>query len=152
MDERPSPTVCLSVASGDLAAERAVARTALETAGFTVVEPATLDDLDGCVAVVGLFGTRYGEPAVDGRSLVDALYRASGALARLLYVKDLGRREPRLAGLLRRIAADAAVTYTTFATPAELEAVLAADLAVLGGSTTQPKVNRVTSDGNDDQA
>jgi hypothetical protein len=53
-------------------------------------------------------------------------------MPRLLYVKEpASKREPRLAGLLRRFQADETASYKPFSDAAELSRLLGDDLARL---------------------
>ena len=82
---------------------------------------------------VGLYWQQYGwvGPGMEISGLEDEFAR-SQALPRLLYVKrPAPDREPRLTGLLARIAAEAAVSYRHFRTPAELGRLVRDDLAML---------------------
>src|SRR5499425_3141085 len=82
---------------------------------------------------VGIYWQRYGwvAPGMEISGLEDELRLAAGK-PMLLYVKrpapDL---EPRLAAMIDGIRAAGTVSYRTFATPRELERLLADDLAVL---------------------
>jgi len=82
---------------------------------------------------VGLYWQRYGRVAPDEEiSRLEDEYRRSASVPRLLYVKEPAhRREPRLAGLLRRIQADDTASYKPFADTAELSRLLGDDLARL---------------------
>jgi hypothetical protein len=80
---------------------------------------------------IGLYWQRYGWVAPDMRisGLEDEL-DLSGSLPRLLYVRTPAPdRDPRLAGLLARIAHEA--SYRTFRTPTELARLVRDDLATL---------------------
>jgi hypothetical protein len=82
---------------------------------------------------VGIYWQRYGwvAPGEDISGLEDE-YRLSGDRPKLIYVKaPAPDREPRLAGLLDDIKSDDRVSYRPFATPEELEDLVADDLAVL---------------------
>ena len=82
---------------------------------------------------VGLYWQQYGwvGPGMEISGLEDEFAR-SQALPRLLYVKGPAPdREPRLTGLLARIAAEAAVSYRHFRTQAELGRLVRDDLAML---------------------
>jgi hypothetical protein len=82
---------------------------------------------------VGLYWQRYGSVAPDEEmSGLEDEYRRSAGMPRLVYVKEPAfRREPRLAGLLRRIQADGTASYKPFADTAELSRLLGDDLARL---------------------
>jgi predicted ATPase/class 3 adenylate cyclase len=82
---------------------------------------------------VGIYWQRYGwvAPGMDISGLEDE-YRLAAGKPMLLYLKrpapDL---EPRLAAMIDSVRAAGTVSYRTFATPRELERLLADDLAVL---------------------
>jgi hypothetical protein len=90
-------------------------------------------DLQPSDVFVGLYWQRYGVVAPDEEiSRLEDEYRRSAGMPRLLYVKEPApRREPRLAGLLRRIQADDTASYKPFADRAELSRLLGEDLARL---------------------
>jgi hypothetical protein len=90
-------------------------------------------DLQQGDVFVGLYWQRYGGVAPDEEiSRLEDEYRRSAGMPRLLYVKEPAtRREPRLAGLLRRIQADETASYKPFADTAELSRLLGDDLARL---------------------
>jgi hypothetical protein len=84
---------------------------------------------------VGIYWQRYGwvAPGMEISGLEDEYRLAAAAgMPMLLYLKrpapDI---EPRLTAFLDSIRAAGAVSYRTFATPKELERLLADDLAVL---------------------
>ena len=82
---------------------------------------------------VGLYWQRYGRPApgMDVSGLEEE-FELSQGLPRLLYVKTPAPdREPRLGDLLARIKAEAAASYRTFRTAAELGRLVRDDLAAL---------------------
>ena len=82
---------------------------------------------------IGLYWQRYGQ-LVPGAQVsgLEEEFQLSGGLPRLLYVKaPAPDREPRLADLLARIREDAAASYRSFRTPAELGRLVRDDLAVL---------------------
>ena len=82
---------------------------------------------------MGLYWQRYGQVAPDQEtSRLEEEFRRSAGMPRFLYVKEPAfRREPRLAGLLRRIQADDTASYKPFADTAELSRLLGDDLARL---------------------
>jgi predicted ATPase len=87
--------------------------------------------LDQSDIFIGLYWERYGQvgPDMDVSGLEDE-FELSRALPRLLYLKEpADDREPRLADLIGRIAAEA--SYRTFRTPAELGRLVREDLATL---------------------
>src|SRR6478672_10675193 len=82
---------------------------------------------------VGIYWQRYGwvAPGMDISGLEDE-YRLAAGKPMLLYLKrPAPDQEPRLATLFDSIRAAGAMSYRTFATPRELERLLADDLAVV---------------------
>ena len=82
---------------------------------------------------IGLYWQRYGMvgPGMEISGLEDELKLAEG-LPRLLYVKGPAPdREPELAAMLARIAAEAADSYRHFRSAAELGRLVRDDLATL---------------------
>jgi predicted ATPase len=81
---------------------------------------------------VGIYGQSYGwvAPEMDISGLEDE-YRLSAGKPRLVYVKRVPQREPRLDTLLGTIRAEAVVSYRAFQDADELRRLLADDLAVL---------------------
>ncbi|MDE3086834.1 MAG: DUF4062 domain-containing protein [Acidobacteriota bacterium] len=82
---------------------------------------------------IGLYWQRYGwiGPGMAISGLEDE-FDLSAGLPRLLYIKaPAPDREPRLTALLDRIREEAASSYRTFATPAELGRLVRDDLATL---------------------
>jgi len=82
---------------------------------------------------VGIYWQRYGwvAPGMEISGLEDE-YRLAAGKPMLLYLKrPAPDREPRLAAMIEGIRAAGAVSYRAFATPSELERLLADDLAVL---------------------
>jgi hypothetical protein len=136
--------VFVSSTPDELEAERAAARAAIESLLLTPVVreegpgpdvPRALHrtDLERSDVFVGLYWQRYGSVAPDEEvSRLEDDYRLSAGMPRLLYVREPAwRREPRLAGLLRRFQADDAATYKSFSDAAELSRLLGDDLARL---------------------
>ena len=81
---------------------------------------------------IGIYWQRYGwiAPGMDISGLEDE-YRLAGPRPKLIYIKRTApEREPRLQTLLDHIR-DAGVSYRAFATPDELRALVADDLALL---------------------
>jgi hypothetical protein len=128
----------------ELASERAAARQAIEQLRMTPVmfetgarphPPRALYRayLEQSDVFVGVYWQRYGWVAPDEEvSGLEDEYRLSAGRPRLLYVKGpSAKREPRLAGLLRRIQADDTASYKPFSDPAELGRLLTDDLALL---------------------
>src|SRR5246500_3277307 len=82
---------------------------------------------------VGIYWQRYGwvAPGMDISGLEDE-YRLAAGKPMLLYLKrPAPDQEPRLAALFDSIRAAGTMSYRTFATPKELERLLADDLALL---------------------
>ncbi len=82
---------------------------------------------------VGIYWQRYGwvAPGMDISGLEDE-YRLAAGKPMLLYLKrPAPDQEPGLTALIDSIRAAGTVSYRTFATPKELERLLADDLAVL---------------------
>ena len=82
---------------------------------------------------VGIYWQRYGwvAPGMQISGLEDE-YRLAAGKPMLLYLKrPAPEQEPRLTAMIDSIRAAGTVTYRTFATPGELERLLADDLAVL---------------------
>ncbi|HYW22920.1 MAG TPA: DUF4062 domain-containing protein, partial [Terriglobales bacterium] len=81
---------------------------------------------------VGIYAASYGwvAPDMDVSGLEDE-YRLSAGKPRLVYVKRVGQREPRLASLLDTIRAEAVVSYRAFDDADELRRLVADDLALL---------------------
>lgn len=82
---------------------------------------------------IGIYGQRYGwvAPDEDISGLEDE-YRLAVGKPKLIYLKaPASDREPRLRALLDRIKAEDVASYRHFATPDELRALVADDLALL---------------------
>src|SRR6516164_3190758 len=89
--------------------------------------------LDQSQVFVGIYWQRYGwvAPGMEISGLEDE-YRLAAGKPMLLYLKrPAPDREPELAAMIDAIRAAGSVSYRTFATPRELERLLADDLAVL---------------------
>ncbi|RZS68158.1 putative ATPase [Agromyces ramosus] len=82
---------------------------------------------------VGLYGERYGwvAPGEDISGLEDEYRLARPGMPMLVYVKDGGEREPRLAELLERIRGDDRASYAYYADPEQLAELVRGDLATL---------------------
>jgi len=136
--------VFISSTLGELAAERAAARRAITRLHLVPVwyesgarphPPRNMYRayLKQSQVFVGIYWQRYGwvAPGMEISGLEDEFRLAAGK-PMLLYLKrpapDL---EPRLAAMIDGIRAAGTVSYRTFATPQELERLLADDLAVL---------------------
>jgi Domain of unknown function (DUF4062) len=136
--------VFISSAIEELAAERAAARRAIRQlhlvpmgyeSGARPHPPRRMYQayLDQSHVFVGIYWQQYGwvAPGMELSGLEDEFRLAAGK-PMLLYVKDPAPdQEPRLTAMIERIQAAGTVSYRTFATPRELERLLADDLAVL---------------------
>src|SRR5262249_61134766 len=82
---------------------------------------------------VGIYWQRYGwvAPGMDISGLEDECRLAAGKPMLLYLKRPAPEQEPRLAAMLDRIRAAGTGSYRTFATPRELERLLAGGLAVL---------------------
>src|SRR5262245_48022195 len=82
---------------------------------------------------VGIYWQRYGWVAPGmGISGLEDEFRLAAGMPMLVYLKrPAPEREPRLAAMIDAIRAAGTVSYRAFATPRELERLLADDLAVL---------------------
>src|SRR6266516_2267939 len=135
--------VFISSALGALAAERAAARRAIARLHLVPVwyesgaRPHPLRRMyrayvEQSQVFVGIYWQRYGwvAPGMEISGLEDE-FRLAAGMPMLLYLKrPAPAQEPRLAAMLDNIRA-AGTSYRTFATPRELERLLADDLAVL---------------------
>jgi Domain of unknown function (DUF4062) len=86
-----------------------------------------------CDIFIGLYWQRYGwiGPGMAVSGLEEELDLSAG-LPRLLYIKaPAPDREPRLAALLDRIREEAAASYRSFATSAELGRLVRDDVATM---------------------
>jgi predicted ATPase/class 3 adenylate cyclase len=136
--------VFISSALEELAAERAAARRAIRRLHLVPVwsesdarphPPRSVYRayLEQSQVFVGIYWQRYGwvAPGMEISGLEDE-YRLAAGKPMLLYLKrPAPGPEPRLAGMIDGIRAAGTVSYRTFATPRELERLLADDLAVL---------------------
>src|SRR5215469_9853662 len=136
--------VFISSTLGELAEERAAARRAItrlhlvpvwyESGARPYPPRATYRAyLAQSQAVVGIYWQRYGwvAPGMEISGLEDE-YRLAAGKPMLLYLKrPAPGEEPRLAAMIEDIRAAGTVSYRTFATPRDLERLLADDLAVL---------------------
>ena len=128
----------------ELAAERVAARRAIERLHLVPVwhEPGARPDpprsasrafLEQSHVFVGIYWQHYGRvaPGMDISDLEDE-YRLASGKPMLLYLKlPAPDQEPRLTTFIDAIRAAGATPYRTFATPRELERLLADDLAVV---------------------
>ena len=82
---------------------------------------------------VGIYWQRYGwvAPGMEISGLEDEFRLAAGKPMLLYLKRPAPDQEPRLAAMIDSIRAAGTVSYRTFATPRELERLLADDLAVL---------------------
>jgi predicted ATPase len=111
--------VYLSATDDELAAERAAVHRAVRRLHLAE------GTLDQAHVVVGVYWREHA-PALDRD------YATSGDRPRLIYVKSAREdRDPALAALLDRIKSDDRASYRPFGTDAELEELVADDLAVL---------------------
>ena len=136
--------VFISSTLEELAAERAAARRAIRRLHLVPVwyesgarphPPRSMYRayLEQSQVFVGIYWQRYGwvGPGMDISGLEDE-YRLAAGKPMLLYLKrPAPDREPRLAAMIDSIRAAGTVSYRAFATPRELERLLADDLAVL---------------------
>jgi predicted ATPase len=135
--------VFVSSTLGELAAERAAVRAAIEALHLTPVmfelgaRPHPPRDLYRAYLAqshvfVGIYGQRYGwvAPGEEVSGIEDE-YRLATGLPQLLYVKRTGERDPRLERLLDRVRADDRASYRHFTTPAEVAGLVQDDLVLL---------------------
>ena len=136
--------VFISSTLEELAAERAAARRAIQRLHLVPVwyesgarphPPRSMYRayLEQSQVFVGIYWQRYGwvAPGMEISGLEDE-YRLAAGKPMLLYLKRPSPgQEPRLAAMIDDIRAEGTVSYRTFATPSELERLLADDLAVL---------------------
>jgi predicted ATPase/class 3 adenylate cyclase len=136
--------VFISSTLGELAQERAAARRAIRRLHLVPVwyesgarphPPRSMYRayLEQSQVFVGIYWQRYGwvAPGMEVSGLEDE-YRLAAGKPMLLYLKrPAPDQEPRLAAMIEGIRAAGTVSYRTFATPRELERLLADDLAVL---------------------
>ena len=128
----------------ELAGERAAARRAIEQLRLVPVmfelgarpyppRSLYLAYLRQSHVFVGIYGERYGwtAPDMEVSGLEDEV-RHAGDLPMLLYLKTPAPgRDRRLAAMLDDVAQHGGVSYKTYSSAAELESLLATDLAVL---------------------
>jgi predicted ATPase/class 3 adenylate cyclase len=136
--------VFISSTLEELAAERAAARRAIARLHLVPVfyesgarphPPRRMYRayLEQSQVFVGIYWQRYGWVAPGmGISGLEDEYRLAAGKPMLLYLKrPAPELEPRLAAMIDGIRAAGTVSYRTFATPRELERLLADDLAIL---------------------
>lgn len=127
----------------ELAAERAAAQEAVAGLRLAPVlfelgaRPHPPRDLyrayiDQSDVFIGIYGGEYGwvAPGMAISGLEDEYILAAGK-PRLIYVKSVAERDPRLRDLLARIAEEGTVSYKRFATAGELRELIGDDLALL---------------------
>ena len=136
--------VFISSTLGELAEERTAARRAIRRLHLVPVwyesgarphppQGMYRAYLEQSQVFVGIYWQRYGwvAPGTDISGLEDE-YRLAAGKPMLLYLKcPAPGQEPRLTAMIDSIEAAGTVSYRTFATPRELERLLADDLAVL---------------------
>ena len=136
--------VFISSTLEELAAERAAARRAIARLHLVPVwyesgarphPPRSMYRayLQQSQVFVGIYWQRYGwvAPGMQISGLEDE-YRLAAGKPMLLYLKlPAPEQEPRLTAMIEDIRAAGTVSYRTFATPRELERLLADDLAVV---------------------
>jgi predicted ATPase len=136
--------VFVSSTLGELAEERAAVRAAIERLRLTPVmfelgarphPPRALYRayLDQSHVFVGIYWERYGWVAPgEAVSGLEDEYRLAGTRPRLLYLKQPAENaEPRLLQLISDFATDDLASFKKFGSGAELEELVADDLAVL---------------------
>src|SRR5215468_2586666 len=136
--------VFISSTLGELAAERVAARRAITRLHLVPVwyesgarphPPRSMYRayLDQSQVFVGIYWQRYGwvAPGMEISGLEDEFRLAAGKPMLLYLKRPAPGLEPRLAAMIDGIRAAGTVSYRTFATPRELERLLADDLAVL---------------------
>jgi predicted ATPase len=127
----------------ELAAERAAAQSAITRLHLTPTmfelgaRPHPPRDLyraylEQSEVFVGIYGRQYGwvAPGEEVSGLEDE-YLLSVGMPKLIYVKALENREPRLMALLERVKVDDQASYKPFGDADDLTELLAEDLAVL---------------------
>ena len=136
--------VFISSTLEELAGERVAARRAIQRLRLVPVwyesgarphppRSMYLAYLEQSQVFVGIYWQRYGwvAPGMDISGLEDE-YRLAAGKPMLLYLKrPAPDQEPRLTTLIDSIRAAGTMSYRTFATPKELERLLADDLAVV---------------------
>jgi class 3 adenylate cyclase len=136
--------VFISSTLGELADERAAARRAIRRlhlvpawyeSGARPHPPRSMYRayLEQSQVFVGIYWQRYGwvAPGMEISGLEDEFRLAAGKPMLLYLKRPAPGQEPRLAAMIDSIRAAGTVSYRTFATPRELERLLADDLAVL---------------------
>ncbi|WP_309068866.1 DUF4062 domain-containing protein [Microbacterium sp.] len=135
----------------EMATERKAARRVIEELGLTAVmfelgaRPHPPRELYRAYLAqsdifVGLYAERYGwvAPGEDVSGLEDEYRLAPAEMPRLVYVKTVDRREPRLDALLDRIREEDRAAYVYFSGEDELAELLRGDLATLLSERFRP--------------
>jgi hypothetical protein len=135
--------VFVSSTLGELAAERQAVTAAITRLRLTPVlfelgarlyPPRDLNRayLQQSDVLVGVYAESYGwvAPGMEVSGLEDE-YRLSAGTPRLIYTKNTGHRQPRLARFPMAIEAEGAVSYRHFDDAGELGTLVADDLALL---------------------
>ena len=135
--------VFISSTPTELGAERDALRQAVQAVRLTPVMPdigarpyspqalyrAYIDQSD---VFVGVYGAEYGEALADtGVSSLEHEYELAAGIPRLLYLKDVRDRDPRLDAFVERIQRDDAASYRPFTTALQLGELVRDDLALL---------------------
>src|SRR5512133_1621332 len=136
--------VFISSTLGELAPERAAARRAIARLHLVPVwyesgarphPPRRMYRayLEQSQVFVGIYWQRYGwvAPGMEISGLEDEYRLAAGKPMLLCLKRPAPDQEPRLTAMIDGIRTAGTVSYRTFATPGELERLLADDLAVL---------------------
>ena len=150
--------VFISSTPHELGAERDALRQAVQALRLTPVMPdigarpyspqalyrAYIDQSD---IFVGVYGAAYGDVLPDsGVSSLEHEYELASHVPRLLYLKDVGGRDPRLAAFIERVQRDDAASYRPFASAAELGELVRDDLAVLLSERFDPAPAKAGTD------
>src|SRR5918992_2078823 len=135
--------VFVSSTLSELRAERQAARAAIESlklipvmfeAGARPHPPRTLyrSYLDQSDVFVSIYWQSYGwiAPDMEISGLEDEFQLSSG-MPRLIYIKEAEERDPGLEKLIGRFRQEASVSYKSFKTARELEALIRDDLVLL---------------------
>lgn len=135
--------VFISSTMKELAPERAAAKDAVSHLRLTPVlfesgaRPHPPRDLyraylEQSQLFIGIYGAEYGwvAPGMEISGLQDELVLA-GDRPRLLYVKSVPERDPRLKAMLDRITEEGRSSYQRFSTPEQLRDLIQNDLAVI---------------------
>jgi predicted ATPase len=135
--------VFVSSTLSELRGERQAARAAIESlklipvmfeAGARPHPPRTLyrSYLDQSDVFVGIYWQSYGWIAPDMEiSGLEDEFKLSSKMPRLLYIKQADERDPGLDKMIGRLQQEASVSYKSFKTAPELEALIRDDLVLL---------------------